>query len=91
MKSRPEFSDAYQWTKSINMPSILLHIQFNIVEYLQLIYRFKSDPSVCIIQEEKSYYDQNQRIFLYSSTMDRTIETLSRYISFVCSNIYTAS
>jgi hypothetical protein len=63
MKSRPEFSDAYQWTKSINMSSILGNIQFNIVDYLQLIYRFKSDSSICIIQEEKSSYDKNQMIF----------------------------
>ena len=63
MKSRPEFSHAYQWTQSINMPSTLLSIQFNIVDYLQLIYRVKSNPSICIIQEEKSYYDKNQMTF----------------------------
>jgi hypothetical protein len=63
MKSRPEFSHAYQWTKSINMSTILLNIQFNIVDYLQLIYRVKSDPLICIIQEEKSYYDKNQMSF----------------------------
>jgi len=63
MKSRSEFVDAYQWTKTINMSSILLNIQFQIVDYLQLIYRLKSDLSICIIQEEKSYYDKNQMIF----------------------------
>jgi hypothetical protein len=63
MKSRPEFVDAYQWTKTVNMSSILCNIQFNIVDYLQLIYRFKSDSSICIIQEEKSYYDKDQMIF----------------------------
>ncbi|CAF4743875.1 unnamed protein product, partial [Rotaria sp. Silwood2] len=63
MKSRTEFFDAYQWTKSINMSSLLMNIQFNIVDYLQLIYRFKSDSSICIIREEKSYYDKNHMIF----------------------------
>ncbi|CAF1197482.1 unnamed protein product [Adineta steineri] len=63
MKSRSEFSQAYQWTKSINMSSVLLNIQFNIVDYLQLIYRMKSNSSICIIQEEKSYYNENQMIF----------------------------
>ncbi|CAF4422946.1 unnamed protein product, partial [Adineta steineri] len=58
MKSRSEFSQAYQWTKSINMSSTLLNIQFNIVDYLQLIYRMKSNSSICIIQEEKSYYNE---------------------------------
>jgi hypothetical protein len=63
MKSRPEFFHAYQWTKSINMSSILLNLQFNIVDYLQLIYRYKSDLSICIIEEDKCYYDKNQMIF----------------------------
>ncbi|CAF3427065.1 unnamed protein product [Rotaria sp. Silwood1] len=63
MKSRTEFFDAYQWTKSINMSSLLMNIQFIIVDYLQLIYRFKSDSSICIIQEEKFYYDKNSIIF----------------------------
>ncbi|CAF0749457.1 unnamed protein product [Rotaria sordida] len=63
MKSRSEFFDAYQWTKSINMSSLLMNIQFKIVDYLQLIYRFKFDSSICIIQEEKSYYDKNHKIF----------------------------
>ncbi|CAF1202196.1 unnamed protein product [Adineta steineri] len=63
MKSRSEFSQAYQWTKSINLSSVLLNIQFNIVDYLQLIYRMKSNSSICIIQEEKSYYNENQMIF----------------------------
>ncbi|MCC7159824.1 MAG: hypothetical protein IT281_09820 [Ignavibacteria bacterium] len=63
MKSRPEFSDAYQWTKSIDMSSQLINIQFNIVDHLQLIYRFNSDSSICMIREEKVYYDKNQMIF----------------------------
>jgi hypothetical protein len=63
MQSRPEFSDTYQWTKSINLSFILLHLQFTIVDHLQLIYRFQSDPSICINQNEKSYYDQHQMIF----------------------------
>ncbi|CAF5031143.1 unnamed protein product, partial [Rotaria sp. Silwood1] len=63
MKFRTEFFNAYQWTKSINMSSLLMNIQFIIVDYLQLIYRFKSDSSICIIQEEKFYYDKNSIIF----------------------------
>jgi hypothetical protein len=63
MKSRREFFDAYQWTKSIDMSSILHNLQFIIVDYLQLIYRLKSDSSLYIIENEKSYYDKNQIIF----------------------------
>ncbi|CAF1375345.1 unnamed protein product [Rotaria sp. Silwood1] len=42
MKFRTEFFNAYQWTKSINISSLLMSIQFIIVDYLQLIYRFKN-------------------------------------------------
>jgi hypothetical protein len=63
MKSRPEFFDVYQRAKSIDLASILLQLQFLIIDDLQLIYRFKSDPSICIIQNEKSFYDEQQRIF----------------------------
>ncbi|CAM4781327.1 unnamed protein product [Rotaria magnacalcarata] len=63
MKSRPEFSDAYQWTKLIDMSSQLINIQFNIVDHLQLVYRFNSDSSICMIREEKVYYDKNQMTF----------------------------
>lgn len=63
MKSRSEFSDAYQWTKSIDMPSKLMNIRFIIVDYLQLIYRFKIDSFICISREEKAYYDKDQMIF----------------------------
>ncbi|UJR23006.1 hypothetical protein I4U23_026032 [Adineta vaga] len=63
MKSRPEFLDAYQWTKSIQLSIILQNLQFIIVDYLQLIYRMKSDPTICIVQEEKSYFNKTQMIF----------------------------
>ena len=63
MKSRSEFFDAYQWTKSINMSSILTNIRFAIVEYLQLIYRLKTNSSISITKDGKFYYDENQMIF----------------------------
>ncbi|CAF4749394.1 unnamed protein product [Rotaria sp. Silwood2] len=47
---------AYQWTKSINISSLFANLQFKIVDYLQFIYRLKSDSSICTIQEEKSKY-----------------------------------
>ena len=93
MKSRPEFSDAYQWTKSIKIcPQFFSNIQFYIVDYLQLIYRLKSDSSICIIQEEKCYYDRNQMNILYPSTMDVEQSKYYRDIFHViCSNISTES
>ena len=63
MKSRSEFAEAYQWTKSIDLPSKLLHLQFHIIDDLQLIYRLKSDPSICLIDKQMSYYDPNEMNF----------------------------
>lgn len=63
MKSRSEFFDAYQWTKSVNMSTLLMNMQFITVDHLQLIYRYKSDSSICIIREEKTYYDKTQMMF----------------------------
>lgn len=62
MKSRSEFFETYQWTKSIHMSSLLLNLQFNIIDHLQLIYRYQPDSSVYIIEEEKFYYDKNENI-----------------------------
>ncbi|CAF1164398.1 unnamed protein product [Adineta ricciae] len=63
MKSRPEFAEAYQWTKSIQLSSVLENLRFGIIDNLQLTYRMKSDPSVCIVQQQKSYFDKSELIF----------------------------
>ena len=65
MKSRPEFVDAYQWTKSLDLPSLLLQLQFQLIDDLQLIYRLQSDPSISVMKREKSYYDSQEKIFYF--------------------------
>jgi hypothetical protein len=63
MKSRTEFLDAYQWTNSIAMHELLRTMQFQTVDHLQVIYRYRHDPSICVVNEEKSFYDRNRSIF----------------------------
>lgn len=65
MKSRPEFTDAYQRAKSIDLPSILLQLQFQLIDDLQLIYRLKFDSSISVMKREKSYYDSKGNIFYF--------------------------
>jgi hypothetical protein len=73
MASRPEFADAYQWTKSIDMRSVLANLRIYIVDHLQLVYRLKHDPSISVVAEERCYYDVNHRtLYVHQEWADQS-------------------
>ena len=63
LQSREEFSSIYQWTKSICLHSILPKIQFYGGDHLRVIYRYRTDPLICVTREENCSYDEDQHIF----------------------------
>ena len=63
MQSRSELAQAYQWTKSIRMHWILANVQCHVVDHLQLLYRYKRDPSIFRVQDQKCAFDQDRAIF----------------------------
>ena len=63
MKSRSELVEAYQWTVSIAMHSVLKRMQFQTVDRLQVIYCYRDDRSICVTHDEKTSYDADRGIF----------------------------
>ena len=63
MKSRAELSEAYQWTRSTVMHSVLKRMQFQTVDRLQVIYRCRDDLSIHVTHDEKTSYDADRGIF----------------------------
>jgi len=53
LSSKPEFHELYNWTKTLNFNQLLENIRIFLVGRLEIIYRFKHDPLIWILKEEK--------------------------------------